>query len=137
MRKTRGGWGAWHRLIMWPLQGSPEMEGEKHKLGGNWSDRNAHLAHGRTMCRGRYEKEVTPYHWRSPGTSPRENCGFLKSAFQCILSDQGKKFKILWWLLLSHILHQPNKSIGNQSKVNYDGFIVPLSQKKIIHSIFC
>lgn len=84
---------------MWPLQGTTEFEGEKHKLGGNWSDRKAPLAHGRTMCRGRYEKEVTPYHW-----------GFPKSAFQCILSDQGKKSKPWWWhIYYSTFCINPNK----------------------------
>ena len=51
-------------------------------------------------------------------------------------SDQGKKFKPLWWLLLSHILHLPNKSIGNQSNVKYDGFIVSLSPQEKLFTVF-
>ena len=95
---------------MWPLQGSPELEGEKHKLGGNWSDRKAHLARGRTMCRGRYEKEVTPYHWGSPWTSPRENSylGVSKKCISVHFERPGKEIEaVMMTHLLFHILHQP------------------------------
>ena len=116
---------------MWPLQGSPELEGEKHKLGSNWSDRKAHLAHGRTMCRGAYEKKVTRYHWGSPGTSPRENSYLWVSKKYISAHFDDDTF------IIPHFASTLTKVLVTKKKWNMMDLLSHLANKKIIPSISC
>ena len=71
---------------------------KKDWVGGNWFDRKACLERGRFVCSDRYGKWATSFYWGKSGTSPRVIfiLGFLKSAFQCILSYQGKKITFVY-----------------------------------------
>ena len=46
------------------------------------------------LCMVRYLTGTTPFHWMNLGASSREMFlgDFLKSAFQCIFSNQGINF---------------------------------------------
>ena len=77
-------------------------------------------------------RRLPSYHCRSPGTSPRENSylAVSKKCIQCILATRERNLSHYddFYYPTFHI--NQTKVFGNQSKVKYDGFIVPLSQQK-------
>lgn len=62
-----------------------------------------------------FHNTTTHFHWGNPVASPGKMflLRLIKRAYQCILSNQGKKLQP-WGL------RQSNKSVGNQNKIEYD-----------------